>query len=267
MSKLIKVIWFNRKASLAEVYQQTGMLFAFASSPRNNMSQCHEWVKCRDFLPDAVRSQITNKPCLIYGFKFDTNENPAIDLNKMRMLVTKSVKSENNISEFEQKIRHGLKLINHYETMAGVGKSKINKVDITGQNKYKSIFLFTGSVMWLRSPFLVSMYTFLIRLCDKKIQFTNNSELKTKLKELADEYSSGKINDNDAAYLINSWDKLDLIIKNRSKLFPIKNRVHDIYWKKYAINTFHNTTGLNSLARAATPDKDLNSKIKALKQK
>lgn len=264
MLEHVKVGWFPKLSNLCEIYQQTGMLFAFVSSPQKGLLQCHEWVKCRDFLADAVRSQITNKPCSVYGFVFNTDKNPAIDLNKMRMMVTKPSLTNKNIPEFKKKIRAGLKLLNHFENMIGVSKTKVSEVDTAKQNKYKSIFLFTGSVIWLKSPFLVSMYSFLIRLGDKEISFKNNLELKTKLKELADGHESGKLCDNDANYLRKGWNKLDLIMKNRSKLFPTKNKVHDIYWKPYSINTFHTYTGIFSLFKSFTPDKDLNKKIKML---
>ena len=264
MAKLVKVGWFSKSSKLNEIYQSTGMVFAFVSSPLNGLCQCHEWVKCRDFLPDAARSQITNKECTIYGFTFNPAKNPIVDLNKMRMLVTKTPLEAANIPKFKQQIESGLKLLNHFESIAGVIKSKVAKVDLTGQDIYKSMFLFTGSVMWMRSPFLISMYSFLIRLGDKELQFTNNDELRVELKKLSENHLSGKINDNDASYLHNSWDKLDLIIKNRSKLFPIKNRVHDFYWKDYTILQFHNYTGLNSLTKAITPDETLNNMIKTL---
>lgn len=264
MSELTKVGWFSKTSRLNEIYQSTGMMFAFVSSPLNGLCQCHEWVKCRDFLPDAARSQVTNKKCSIYGFTFDPAKNPIIDLNKMRMMVTKLFSKDADIPKFRQKIKSSLELLNHFESMAGVMKSKVIKVDSTGQNIYKSIFLFTSSVMWMRSPFLISMYSFLIRLGDKELQFTNDAELKTEFKKLVEYQSSGKIQDNDANYLFNSWNKLDLIIKNRSKLFPIKNKVHDFYWKDYTMNQFHYYTGLNSLTKGITPDEKLNAMVNTL---
>ena len=264
MPQPIKVEWFKISSSLNEIYQSTGIMFAFSSSPVNGFHQCHEWVKCRDFLPDAIRSQLTNKIYKVYGFIFDPDKNPKIDLNKMRMFVTKALRNKEEVVKFKQKIKASLKLLHHFENIAKVGKTEILEVDTAGQTKYKSIYLFIGSVMWLRSPFLISLYTFLIRLGDKEFQFTNNTELKAEFKKLADRQKSGKIADNDAYYLTNSWNKLDLIIKNRSKLFPTEKRVHDFYWKEYSMNTFHNNTGINSLVKYLTPYKVLNTKIKLL---
>lgn len=262
MPKLTKVQWFRNPQKLNEIYQQTGTVFSFASLQEEGLTQCHEWVKCRDFLPDAVRSQITGNKCAIYGFTFDPENNPNLCLDKIKMLVSKGELKTESIPAFKEKIKSSLKLLNHFEDIAGVSKTKVVKVDESGQNKYKAVFLFSGPPMWLSSPFLVSMYTFLIRLGDKELEFTNNEELEKELNSLVIKQQKGKLNDNDACYLKNSWNKMKLIIENRSKLFPEKDNVHDVYWKKYTISEFHNRSGLNSLTICYTMDNDLNVAMK-----
>lgn len=262
MPKLTEVQWFKNPQHLNEIYQQTGIMYAFASLQNEGLTQCHEWVKCRDFLPDAVRSQITGKRCTIYGFTFDPENNPNIGLDKIKMLVSKGKLKKPGIPVFKKKIKSSLKLLNHFEDIAGVPKTKVVMVDESGQKKYKAIFLFSGPPMWLSSPFLVSMYTFLIRLGDKELKFTNNEELEKGLKSLVSKQEGGKLNDNDACYLKNSWNKMKLIIENRSELFSEKDNVHDVYWKGYSINEFHNRSGLNSLTKYCTMDRDLNTVMK-----
>ena len=267
MPKLADVKWFKNPKNLSEIYQQTGTVFAFASLQKEGLTQCHEWVKCRDFLPDAVRSQITGKMCSIYGFVFDPKNNPNIDLDKIRMLVSKGSLNALEIPKFKQKIKSSLELLNHFEDIAEVSKTKVVRINSSGQKKYKAVFLFSGPPMWLSSPFLVSMYTFLIRLGDKELKFTDNSELEKELKTLVDQQDSGKLNDNDACYLKNSWNKLKLIIENCSELFPTQDNVHDVYWKNYTINEFHNRSGLNSLTRYCTIDPKLNITMKEFMSK
>ena len=273
MAELIDVKWFSRAQTynLSEIYQQTGMVFSFVSSPRDGSAQCHEWVKCRDFLADAVRTQLTKKPCAIYGFSFKVTENPAIDLNKMRMLVSKKTPKKDDIPEFKRKIKAALKMVNHFEKMVGVSKSIVKEVSTANQTKYKSIFLFIGSIIWLKSPFLVSMYSFLIRLGDKEFEFTNNLELKTAFKKAVEEQKKKDSNDmddnrdNDITYLNYGWNKLDLIMKNRANLFPTKDGVHDIYWKAaHSISSFHNATGVTSLVRCITIEKSINDQMNEL---
>ena len=259
-----KVNWFKNSRNLNEIYQQTGTMFAFASLQSEGITQCHEWVKCRDFLPDVVKSQITGKAWPIYGFAFDPKKNPNIDFDKIRMLVSKNsvLKQDKN---FERKIESSLKLLNHFEDMIKEDRTEVVRVDESGQKNYKSVFLFSGPSMWLESPFLVSMYTFLIRLGDKELEFENQSELEKELEKLADLHKDGKLVDNDAGYLRNSWNKLELVMKNYSDLFKIKNNIHDVYSnEEYSISSFHNSSGFNSLAKCYTMDTSLNTRMKKL---
>ena len=145
--------WFTASTDLSEIYQKTGMLFAFATKPDKNDQQemCHQWVKCRDFLHDAVKVQIAGKTCSIYGFKYTRGENPPIDLKRMRMLVTKNLHSEAEIIGFNRKITCGLGLLRLFEKHMKISLSSVTTVDPSGSEK-KSVFLFTGSSIWMKSP-------------------------------------------------------------------------------------------------------------------
>jgi hypothetical protein len=266
MSKLLTVEWFKNPKHLSEIYQQTGMIFAFVTSPKLGTKVCHEWVKCRDFLHDAVRSQVTGKSCGIYGFSFDPAQNPNLDMKKMRMLVSKHDLADKTIEDFKNKMKAALVLINHYEKQAKISLSKMQEVNPSGSNK-KVIYLFTGSGIWMTSPFLVSMYTFLIRLGDKELKFTTSSELLKEFSDLQEKAKTGKISDNDANYLCASGNKMHFIIKNRNILFPKKDGLHDIFFAGYDINSFHNGCGIRSLSLSQTPDKSLNTRIKEYTEK
>lgn len=262
-SKLIEVERFKNPKSLSEIYQQTGIIFAFMTSPKNGYKACHEWVKCRDFLQDAVRTQLTGNACSIYGFKFDSKVNPPVDTCKMRMLVSKYSFNENELLHFREKMTFALSLINHFEKLAKISLTHLQEVNVKDSVK-KMVFLFTGSKIWVQSPFLISMYTLLIRLGDKELKFKNAIELKEKFKDLSNSDDNGKTTDNDARYLKILWDKLHKIIENRAKLFTKEEGVHDIYWKNVSTSNFHNNTGIWSLAKSITPDDSLNKRMTKL---
>jgi hypothetical protein len=260
--KSVAVKEFPNPRHLSEIYQSTGFHFAFASGPKykDGRVQCHEWAKCRDFLPDAARAMLTEKPCGIFGFTYDAKKNPTIDMARTRMLVTfKGV--DLDVKAFEKKLLNGLAIAHHYEKMAGATLSRLYAV--TG-HKDENVYMFFGPGLWMSSPFFISMYTFLIRLGDKELQFKNNEELRAALKKLYEEKKAGKAygNDNDANYIQYSWDKLDVIIKNRKKLFPEKDGYHDIFFMGHSIDAFHNKTGVVALAQANTPDSKLNERAK-----
>lgn len=254
--KEIKIKWFMNKDNLMEEYQKTGMLFAFVTDPKieGGIQVCHSWVKCRDFMPDAVKVQITKSSCNIYGFNYKEGKNPPIDLKKMRMLVTKDKIEKDNIGSLKNKMIAAEKLLNHFEKYGNISLSKLEEINPAGSSK-ESIYMFTGSSIWVTSPFMISLYTFLIRLGDKEIKFEGEVDLLTKLREL----SENKVNnDVDIVYLRHSWNKLHSIVKNRDKLFIKKEGVHDINLTDMPINIFHHRAGIQNLIKGQTPSDTLN---------
>ena len=270
MSRPIKVKWFEKKQNskkLNEIYQQTGLFFSFVTSLKKGSLQCHEWVKCRDFLHDAARCSIqtdSKMSCDIYGFRFDPSYNPVVDMTKIRMLVTKEQSTDESIVTFKRKIKCAVRLLHYFETLANVGKTRVKTVKADGNLKYKSVFLFTGPVMWMSSPYLVSMYTFLIRLGDKELRFKDGNTLRNELHSLSKNHY--RKCDNDSKYLEFLWNKLDLIIKKRNTLFS-KDKKNSFYCNgksTVSVDLFHNCSGIYSLARACTADCALNATIKVL---
>lgn len=262
-SKLIEVKWFSSGKSLSEIYQQTGMIFSFVSSPKDGYRMCHDWVKCRDFLHDAVRAQALGDSCSIYGFIFDAGINPPIDLKKMRMLVSKHDLKKGDqtaILAFKDKMKSSLELLHHYEKYAGVSLSRLKEVNPEKSGK-AAVYLFISPVMWMTSPFLVSMYSFLIRLGDKQIKFSDEKDLINKFRELYEANRKAPKSDNDCTYLGNTGDIMHTIISKRNTLFLKENGLHNIYFKKISINNFHNSSGIKSLSQGITPDKELNKTI------
>lgn len=254
MTKKFTVEWFEAK-NLAEIYQQTNMQFAFITAPKHGNKQCHTWALCRDFLHDAVRTARTGIKSTIYSFNFDKKSNPPLDLVKMRMLVRKKGLKKTEKVAFDNKMKAGLKLLNHYEKMDGAALSKLVKVD---DNK-EDAWVFTGPSMWMKAPQLVSMYTMLIRLGDKEIKFKNNEDLMAKFKDLAEQNKSGKLTDNDANYLRACWNKFDLVMTNRTKLFPVSIFADQ---KNIPISTFHDRSGIWNFCSFNSPVKEINTKFK-----
>jgi len=262
LAEAIKVEWFKHPKSLSEDYQQIGMVFAFITSPKDGYKVCHEWVECRDFMQDAVRAQITNTPCSVYGFTFDINKNPKIDMNKMRVLVSKNSRSED--LDFKSKMKSALNILNHFEKHAGIALSKMEEVNAAGSGK-KQIFMFTGSSVWVKSPYLISMYTFLIRLGDKQFKFNNRKELLNSFEELKKLASAHKICDNDAIYLKSTWDRMHDILKNRTALFKKESGVDVAFLAGDPIRSFHHKCGIVSLCQEATLNSGLNKRMRELK--
>lgn len=252
--KTVKIEKFKRSGELNEIYQPTGFLFAFLSSAKDGNRQCHQPVKCRDFLHDSVRAYLHQDSFKIYGFSYAYESNPPIDLSKTRMLVSKSPGAgpmemrRKNAGTLLQGLRRGRKLLNHYEEMAGVKRrTEMHRVDDGSPPGPKRTWLFEGPSMWLMSPYLVSMYTLLIRLGAKDISFAKNKSVEEELRRLA---LAKRDRDHDNDYLKSCHDKLHLIIKHRKELFW-ETDIFSNYPKEMKISRFHNGCGIVALCNSS----------------
>ena len=267
MTSKIEVKWFP-EGSLNEIYQTTKMQFAFLSSEKTGHMQCHAFVLCRDFLHDAVKWFIKKTKDRIYGFEYAHGKNPSIDMEEMKMLVTKKAATGKEIAKLEDNMKMAKKLLNFYERMAGWKLSRLVKIE--DKDKKRSIWLFRGSKKWLASPFLISMYTFIIRLGNKSddIKFKNEKELMQSYKyimEHRDKYKDERGNDNDASYLQDCYNKLGIILCNYKTLFKLgEDGLHAVYKTVDNKDWFHDRCGIVHLCQFDTPDKELNEEFKKL---
>lgn len=260
----VKIERFPQRNCLDEIYQKTRMQFAFLSSPKSGMKQCHPFVLCRDFLQDVVKAHLDEGNCDIFGLKYNFGKNPPINISGMRMLVTREGLPDKDKLTFLKKLWNSKDLLNHYENTAGWSKTTILKVDDNSNNKKNHIWLFIGSKEWMRSSFLVSMFTYIIRLGAKEIKFSSNEELEEAYKELikSSKMWVNGVKDNDLFYLGECWDKLFLIVKYNKELFS------DDIKKNYAVadgmGSMHNYGGILSLCKFNAYDKEINVKLKEI---
>ncbi len=269
-----KIKWYPDK-SMNEIYQQTGIQFAFLSP---DGEQCHPFVLCRDFLHDAVKAHLNENSWTIYGFTYTHGKYPAIDMTAMRMLVRKrifttEVKKPSDaqaklVEKFKADMDYSLRLLNHYEDIGKIPKSGMDETEDSFGNP---VSLFTGSPIWLSNTFFISMYTYLIRLGDKDVDFKTEADLMKGYKILMDSHvtpgktpaKGQKAHDNDIGYLRRNWDKLRLVMENREELFGI-DKVHPMFFDKNIGNeTFHDRCGIFNLCSYASYSGDLNAKLKA----
>jgi len=260
----MKVKKFETDAKLSEEYQQVGVYFSFISAPKDGFKQCHPLVKCRDFLQDAIRCSIlTNEvtKCSIYGFIYNRDINPPIDLLKTRLLVTYK-DEQSDIINCSIKMMYGLKLINHYEEIMEI-KVKTRLKQINHVDFKSPIWLFTGSNIWIKSPILISLYTLLIRLGDKKIEFTNNDNLEEQYLKLLDANRKSNNKDKDLSYLDYIYKTLYSFTKNYKKSLFKNNRFDKLYLNSNInTHTFHHNSGIVSLCKGTLYDKKMNAEIK-----
>lgn len=261
--KPFKVEWLPQD-SLSEIYQKTGYQFALLSAPKDGNKQACSFMLCRDFLQDAVAAFTTKGSCSIYGFKYAYGKHPPLDMVRVRMLVTKDgLSSKANRERFRRELKAGQSLVNHYERLAGVSMSTMRKVT----DSSKHVWRFRGPGLWMKSPFLISMYSFLVRIGDKVDivdGFKDTPDLVERLKKVSQGSSAG--DDHDVNYLGNSHDKMHILMSNLNDLLfnGGKDKLDKNF--KHATGTMHSRCGIDSLCRFGSPDETLNNRLKKLYQ-
>jgi hypothetical protein len=259
-AKTIEVKPYPKKG-YAEEYQVTGFHYAFMS-PDNKM--CHHWVKCRDFLQDALRNQLTGRKDSIWGFTWVPGKDPEIETSRTLMLVKRmpdpDPKDDKSKKDFDEMMKSALKLVNHYEKKHKLTpRSKIVKVKMAGQYPY----LFTGPGVWSQGPVMIAIYTFLIRIGHFKPTFKDEKSLQ----EAYDKIVKGQKQTNDTRYLKIVRKNLHKAIEHRDKhLFKPEN------WKKgdkvlfhdSQMGGFHHRSGIVSLSQFNTPIKELNDEFRKI---
>jgi len=238
MQKIKKFKVYDKVQSLNEIYQQSGMRFALMSAPKDGNLQSCPWVKCRDYLHDAFRAFIHKNSCKIYGFSYNYETDPPIDTRRIRLLV----KNESiELKDLALDVIHGVRLINHYENIAGI-KLRTKKYEVN-----PGIWVINGPNFWFKSPVLTTMFTFLLRLGELRIKFKDTYDLELQLKKHADPEGN-----NDAKYLKDTWNKMSLIAQYYDEIFLNGKRYEKCIRQKkndITVYDYHNYMGIVSLCK------------------
>lgn len=227
--------------SLCEISQKVDMKFAFAhiieKGGKATLKQIHQFIKCRDFLGDALFATHHGKQFGIYGFRFDGSK-IKVDTEKTILLIR-----YNGL----EKLQNGLNLLNYLERKAHWKKSRI--IDLGAKDGSCPIYLALGSKKWVSSPQLISLYTLLLRLgavmpaqidvdrflFEPKFEFTTR-----------DTGYLDSINKCTSGYCGLTAHPILLIMRNSKKLF-------EGCYKEYGSNTYniHELNGILTLVQRA----------------
>jgi len=246
----LKIIPFENNDNLNEIYQTSKITFAFLSAPKDGNKQCHPFVKCRDFLQDAIRTMLTGNTSKIYGFEYDKIKNPPIDLRKTRLLIKNNALEEKK----DDVILKAEKLIHHYENMLNIPFTAVIKCD--------DAYVFNGSNFWQFSPTMISLYTLFIRLAEYELDFElyNDTSLDDALNKLINSDSTT----NEITYLRTIKPFINIIFRNSHYIFISTLKYDSIYFKEIPVGTFHNNSGVVSLCTAKNSGQLYNDAYKRL---
>lgn len=186
-----------------EMGQEYNLLFAWVRPEEDNLVAQHSWVKCRDFLPDAIMIHDRKEWSMqIYRFSIDKDFEPH-PLLALKFPSTKYAELwRKNISKLH-KIEND------------------NKLDNTAIIYDKDdVMVIKFSDFWMKHPSLISLYTFLIKI----FSWRDRDEL-------------DKAPSNEAGYIMSTQDIFNKLLKNLTKL------TYGKFHEGEDISTFHNLRG------------------------
>ena len=247
--------------SYSEEYQVTGFHYALLSP---DMKMCHHWIKCRDFLQDALRNQLTGRKDQIYGFNYNPASDPPCDVDVTRIAV-KRIPTPNTDAlkkDFDEMMLSALGLLNYYEKKHDLGGlSVMVKAKHSGNDQY--IYYFQGPGIWSQGAVMIAMYTFLIRIGHFKPQFTDEKSLRAAYESIISHSSKS----NDTRYLKTVYKNLDLALEHREKHLFIKpgaKKGDKVLFHDSPMSSFHHHSGIVSLSQFNTPEKGLNDEFRKI---
>lgn len=226
----LEINWktISKQDKIIQLYKK-GVQFSLLSSEHD---QCHPFVWCKDFLKDVVFSSVNNKEINLYNFKYSPQKDPSPCLSKLKILVL-----ETHNLKFKNNVFNCIDFLNQIEQKIFLKKSKVLECK---SPPYKSkVFYFEADSFWIRSPYVISFYCYLIRLGllhNLKDNFYTTLE-KVKLGFIKSFNKTDKINANFVKKIIESIHS-NMFSDDIKENYPISLGIDTIH-NSFSISEFH----------------------------
>lgn len=204
----------------------------------------HNWIKCRDFVAEALFSELCGKPKSIYSFgwsKAQTDKKPLTTSNRLYMAVKGdkySIESLEKNMEALQQMEEDCSMVNSSEDN---WLSYID-YDITTPD---GVVIVNSPIGWRKSPTLLNLYTLIIKTC----MFGYEGETIQDIVAALVEDKECK-NTREQAYwkqiISHGWKLVENMLTHRDLIF-------DINWKDFSdtsVNILHHGHGPVAFSKA-----------------
>jgi len=133
-----------------------GFNFACAQEPKDGkIKLVHSYHGCREGLMSSMRSRIMGKASI---------EQPT---DKMRIIFRWSASDRNiktDLKTIDGWVKRSVPVLQAFDRLAGWPLTRVYKIE-TGQGDWLKAYYFHSSRRWMKSSYLVSLYTLLVRMC------------------------------------------------------------------------------------------------------
>lgn len=223
-------------AYISQIYS-SGVQFSFLSDKNE---QCHPLVFCKDFLQDAIMSQLNNQKINIYSFEFDPAKYPAICLGKLRMLI-----AQRKDPLFDERVSCMVDFINQVCQKLKLKKCSAKKASLPPKG-YDHVYVLEGSGKWLNSPPMISMLSLFLRV---GLAHKLGDDYQTTIDRVSSSQENG-YGRQDYSQLSQAKKAIDGILQHGyRKFFYIDNKKN---FPQIDTGTMHNSCGLVGLSNGYT---------------
>jgi len=251
--KTTKIDWDTNSAP-KNCYTSDSILFSWLTTPKKNVFlQVSNWHSCREtFITEIQRALGITEWSYIRK----------LNLRRMRFAVIRNYPKK--VTNFKKKtnydiiwIKNAKLILNLFEKRLGWGLTTVYRVDpeCVGEDANANVFVFSGSVKWMRSPQLMSLYLLILRL-SKHAHFQKVKSMD----DLGEWVKENRTKDHqDAVYLKYIYPHLFNILDNVEYLF-FKRSMKKNFAKQDGYNGINNM--INGIADYVT-----NYKLNKIKKK
>jgi len=256
-------------------YDHDGPKIAFCLPPdkQNRIRVVNYFDTCRETITGFLRAQLHKAP------KVKKN---TIDTSRVRLLFYfkineryKPITVTRRTKLYDNNMLKALKIVNHLEKKYKWGRTNLQKISCKDQIKNRQgedisdnihLYMLVGSSKWLKSPQMLSLYMLLLRIPSwgLKAEFKTHREFIKELEDFSSSKGSSYNKKKDQSYVVQVYDKLDLLFANYNKLFG-RRTLKSFYDKNnYTLGDSGAREGVYKLCIGKSVDRDLDRRFQIL---
>lgn len=148
--KNVKFVNGYNGAGYAEEGQAHPFRMILCKKDGDTVTALHNWIKCRDFVAEALFSELANTPKSIYSFGWSAHYKDKPITTSPYLYV--AVKGE------PETLKKNLKLLNVFEVLADMEQTVILDTD------QPDVLVLEADIGWRKSPTLLNLYSLLVKV-------------------------------------------------------------------------------------------------------
>jgi len=230
--------------------------FGCAQEPKDGKIQLVKaYHSCREGLMQNMRARITG----IHSVTQPTD--------KMRMIFRWTLSENNHTKDLkmvEDWVKRSVPVLQAFDRLAGWPLTRVYKIE-TNHGDWLRAYYFHSSRRWMKSSYLVSLYTMLVRMC-KDPRVTGFKDFDSLVKMLQKLPAGGRQLVQDATYVRDSLPYWKAIMTGYPKMF--RKRKLPYYWDtaRFEGGSTGSAEGLQYLVNGTTQYKDIRKEMLEIKK-